>query len=158
MAKRPGGEIRRCVVADDDAGSEPGWSYADAFELWLTGQDERTAEQWARDALEQSPRLIRSIILFAQRQLLRLDLGPRGSTPDHVLGWRIVESDQDTIRLSADGPLLRGVILGRRLASEGCEIRTYLYFHRRRAGVLWRLVGPIHRRVAPYLLRRAAAS
>ena len=141
-------------------GSEP-WTagsrydYADAFEATLAVPDGRSAEQWARCALEQAPRVIRIVIIVAQRVLLRLQLEGH-SDPQHVLGWRIVASEPDVITLAAHGPLVRAVIVGRRSASTAVQIKTFIFFERRLGQLVWAAVAPLHRRVARLLLRRAA--
>jgi hypothetical protein len=48
------------------------------------------------------------------------------------------------------------VLLGQRTGPDGCSIRTLLYFHRPAAARIWKVVRPIHKAVALYLLRRAA--
>jgi hypothetical protein len=132
-------------------------SYFDAFEVRVDTPDVRTAEEWARGALEQAPTALRWVVLIAHRGVLRFRLGALGS-PDHVLGWAIRRSQPDEIELTADGPLMRGVIVGRRTSPTATQIESLLYFHRQRtAHVIWALVGPIHRRIAPVLLRRAAS-
>jgi hypothetical protein len=130
--------------------------YTDFFEVEVTHPDDRTAEEWARSALEGMPTALRALVLFAHRRLLRFGLGPLEEA-DHVLGWRVVSSEPDAVRLEAEGPLLRAVLVGRRTSPTSTALRTSLFFRRRRAARLtWTVVGPVHRRVAPYLLARAA--
>jgi hypothetical protein len=129
--------------------------YADSFEVHTAVPDGRSAEQWARDALENAPAVVRGVVLLAHRHVLRFRLGPLQSA-DHVLGWRIRKSEPDVIELTADGPLMSGLILGRRTAPTAVRIETFVFFHRQRAATIWTLVGPLHRRIAPLLLKRAA--
>jgi hypothetical protein len=49
-------------------------------------------------------------------------------------------------------------VAGRRTAPNRIELRTFLCFKRRSAPDVWRVIGPIHRIVARYLLRAAATS
>lgn len=130
--------------------------YADAFEVRTDRPDVRSAEQWARSALERAPTVVRSVVVFAHRRVLRFRLGPLRSS-DHVLGWRIRVSDPDAIELAADGPLMSGVIVGRRTSPTTARIETFVFFHRASAATIWTLVGPLHRRIAPLLLKRAAS-
>lgn len=123
--------------------------------MLLAEPDSRSAEQWARCALEQAPRAIRMVIVVAQRVLLRLRLA-RTTDQVHVLGWRVVASEPDVISLAAHGPLLRAVIVGRKSASTTVQIKTFVMFERRLGQLLWVAVAPLHRRIARLLLRRAA--
>jgi hypothetical protein len=130
--------------------------YADAFEVRVTEPDARTAEQWARCALEQARPLLRRTVLTAHRHLLRFRLGPLDS-PDHVLGWTIVTSEPDVIRLEASSPVIRGVIIGRRSDPTTVVLTTFVRFERPAvARVVWAIAAPLHRRVARELLVDAA--
>ena len=132
--------------------------YADAFEVRLADGDDRSAEAFARCALEDAPWLVREMVWFVHRHVLRLRLAPR-SAPGHVFGWRIVTSEPDVVQLEAVSPLLgRGVIVGRRPDPARAVITTYVFFRRPTIGrAVWFLTGPLHRRVAVLLLERAAA-
>ncbi|TFV87022.1 DUF2867 domain-containing protein [Blastococcus sp. CT_GayMR16] len=132
--------------------------YADAFEIGTSEPDARTAEQWARCALEEAPVAVRWTIQIAHRYLLRFRLGPHPSR-EHVLGWRIVATEPDLIRVEASSPLLDAVIVGRRVDPTCTRLTTSLFYVRPAAArAVWTLVGPLHRRIAPYLLSRAAPS
>ena len=127
--------------------------YTDAFEARLGWSDGRTAEQWARHALEAAPLPVRLLVLVAQRRVLGLRLGPHPS-PEHVLGWRIVHSDPGVVHVAASSPLVDAVVVARRPERTRVVLTTAIT-HRRRAGaVLWAVVAPVHRAVARYLLRR----
>lgn len=130
--------------------------YADAFEIRLPGPDERTAEEWARAALEHAPPALRRTIVAVHRRVLGFPLDPRPAE-DRVLGWRIVSSEADSIVLQAESGLLRGVIVGRRVDSARTLLTTFVFFVRRPAArLIWTVVAPLHRAVARYLLARAA--
>jgi hypothetical protein len=152
---------RRVPVDSDEPliGSDQ-YDYADAFEIRLREPDARSAEQFARCALEQLPLPVRWTIRIAHRHALRLRLGPR-SSPDHLLGWKILTSRPEVLHLEAVSPLLgRGVLVARKVDPTRVVLTTYL-FHTRRpapARVVWNIAGPLHRRIAPYLLERAAAT
>ncbi len=148
------------VVADEPLIGGDRYDYADAFEIRVREPDARTAEQFARCALEQAPWLVRWTVWIAHRHLLRVRLGPR-SSPDHVSGWKILTSQPDVIHLEAVSPLLgRGVIVGRRVDPTCVVITTYVFYTRppALARVVWKIAGPLHRRIAPYLLEHAAAT
>lgn len=152
---------RQVQVAREEpllAGDE-GYDYADAFEIRIDASDPRSAEQFARDALEEAPRIVRTIVDVAHRQVLRLRLGPRPS-PHHVFGWRINTSEPGVIHLEAVSSLLgRGVLVGRRPEPNRVVITTYVYFSRPvPARAIWTFIAPLHRRVAPALLEHAAAT
>ena len=139
-------------------GSDP-YDYADAFEIRLRESDARSAEEFARCALEEPLWPVRGTVWIAHRYLLRLRLGPR-SSPDHLFGWKILTSQPDVIHLEAVSPLLgRGVIVGRRPDPTRTVVTTYVFFTRPALGrVLWAVAGPLHRRLVAYLLEHAADS
>lgn len=86
-------------------------------------------------------------------RVLLLRLGP--SSPDHILGWRIASSTPDAVQAVAEGPLGSGVLVGRKTA-DTVVLTTYITYRRPASRVVWAIVMPVHRRVAPYLLARAA--
>ena len=142
-------------VPDAEDGSDRP-DYADAFEILVPEPDGRTAEQWVRTGLEGAPPAMRTLIRVVHRVVLGFRLGPHPS-PDHVLGWRIAASEPDVVRLEASSWLLRAVIVGRRVGLHTTRLTTFLFYERPLpARVVWTIVGPVHRRVAPYLLARAA--
>ncbi|MDQ4143048.1 MAG: DUF2867 domain-containing protein [Actinomycetota bacterium] len=148
---------RRVPVATEEHLLGPGaYDYADAFQIEIDERDPRSAEQLARDTLEQAPRLVRSVIRIAHRYVLRFRLGPPAS-PDHVLGWEILRSEPQLAHVEATSSLLRAAIVGRRTGASS-TVTTYLFFRRPAARVLFKVVGPVHRRITPYLLERAAAT
>jgi hypothetical protein len=144
---------RREVPAED---VDADYDYADSFEIELAETDARTPEQLFRTALERAPSLP-PLVPVVHRYVLRFRLGPLAS-PQHLFGWRVVTSEPDVIRLEADGPLMRGIIIGRRASRSTAVLTTYVYYRQRaRARVIWEFIGPLHRRVAPYLLQFGAA-
>ena len=134
------------------------YDYADAFEIRVPEPDPRSAELFVRSAIEQAPGLVTWAIWIVQRSVLRLRLAPR-SSPEHLLGWTIVTAGPDVIHLEAESPVGRGVIVVRRVEPTRAVVTSYLFFERPALGAtLWRIVGPLHRRVAPYLMERAAVT
>jgi hypothetical protein len=143
------------VAADHSVIGSP--DYVDAFEIELAEGDTRTPEQIFRAALERA-RSSSPLIPLVHKHVLRFDLGPSVS-PHHLFGWRIVTSKADVIRLEAEGPLMRGIIIGRRVSPSTAVLTTYVFYVQRlRARVVWQFVGPLHRRIAPYLLEFGAAA
>ena len=110
-----------------------------------------------RDAFEGAPPSIRRGVPIVHRYVLALRLAPP-SAPGHLFGWRVVTAQPDVIHLEAVSPILgRAAIVARRPDPTRAVITTYLFFTRPAlARALWAVVGPTHRRVAPYLLERAA--
>lgn len=130
--------------------------YADSFEIRLPEPDDRTAEQWVRSGLENAPSVVRRTIRIAHRHVLGFRLGPHPSA-GHVLGWRIARADDDLVRLETSSALMRAAIVGRRLDPCSTRLTTLLFYERPGfARLIWAVVGPVHRRIAPLLLARAA--
>ena len=132
------------------------YDYADSFEIRLDAPDAHTAEEWARCSLEEAPAPTRITVENAWRHALRFQLEDP-SEDGNVLGMPIVESTPDLIRLEAQSPLLRAMIIGR------CEptrvaITTILFYKQPVAmRPIWAAVGPAHRRIASHLLEHTAA-
>ena len=130
--------------------------YADTFELRTVRPDSRTAGEWLRAGLEGSPALMRWLILAVHRHVLRFRLGPQSGS-GYVLGWHVTKEEPDDIQLETTGPLFSGRLVGRRTDPHTVRLDTLLRYNRTpRAPRIWAVVGPLHRAVAPFLLRRAA--
>ena len=158
MKHQGGPRARRVPVATNEplvAGDR--FDYADAFEIRVREPDARSAEHFVRAALEHAPGSVRRTIRSVHRYVLGLRPDPR-SSPDHLLGWKIVTSEHDVFHLEAESAVLRGVLVLRRADPTCAVITTYLFYKRpATARALWRIIGPLHRRIAPYLMERAAA-
>jgi hypothetical protein len=130
--------------------------YTDVFEVALLDGDTRGAEQMFRDALGGTAGAGGGLVLWIHRHVLRFHLGPY-SSPDHVIGWPIVHSDHDQIVLTTSGPLMRGELTLRRQDGRRATLTTRVHYGRRTpARLIWTVVGPLHRIVAPRLMQRAA--
>jgi hypothetical protein len=129
--------------------------YADAFEVRVDEPDDRSAEEWVRAGLEQAPPALRRVIFVAHRRILRLRLGPRWA-PDHMLGWTVVTSTPEAVQLTASGPLIRGILVGRVADPRRFVLTTCVDYQRPAARWVWRLVQPVHRGVARYLMAYSA--
>lgn len=142
----------RCEVAETRA---PQSDYADAFEVTVDGADVRTAEEMLRTGLSRVAPARFSALLLAHRHVLGFRLGP-ASSPDHVMGWRVVTSEPDLCRLEADGPLMAGTMVARRVDPVTARLTTFVRYRHPAAKVVWAICGPIHRRAAPQLMALSA--
>lgn len=151
--------LKRVAAAVLDARAQTGESaadYVDVFEVPITAGDARTAEQTFRDGLGDSPGAGEHLVLWIHRHVLRLRLGPARSS-GHLIGWPIVRSDPDELVLAVEGPLMRGELTLRRQDGRRAVLTTRLHYRRRIAApAVWALIGPLHRVVAPRLMRRSA--
>ena len=138
-------------AAEPAATGEP--DYSDAYEVRLAQPDGHTAEEWVRAALDHSPR-VQQLIRFVHARVLRFEVS---TEPGSLLGWRTLSSTPESFHITTGGPLLRAEIVARRRSATAATLTTSLFYRSRHAALLWAVVGPLHRRVAPYLLRRAAA-
>jgi hypothetical protein len=148
---------RLFVSAEDATAIGHRYDYADAFRIAIPAGDDRSAEQFARDALESAPPPLRALVWTVFRWVLRFDLGPRYS-PDHILGWAIVHSTPDEVRLETRSHRFEAVLLGTRPDPAAAKLVTAVTYRATGAGVIWAAVAPLHRLVARILLRHAARS
>ncbi|MEU4836214.1 hypothetical protein [Streptosporangium sp. NPDC023615] len=124
--------------------------YADHFALSVDA--EATPERWARAMFGDVPDAAESLIW---RGFLGLRLA-RGRSPDTVAGWRIGGRGEDWIRLEAASWFLSCELLVR--AAEGrVSLGTFLRYDRPVGRVVWPPLSSVHRRLAPGVLRGAAA-
>lgn len=131
-----------------------GHDYADSFELRLARPDTHTAEEWMRAALESAAPAVSALIRFVHTHVAGFALS---SDPHSVLGWDTVSSTPDAFHVETHGPALRADIVARRTSDRTATVTTFLFYQRRRTALLWMVIGPLHRRIAPYLLARAAS-
>jgi len=132
--------------------------YVDVFEVPIRSVDSRTAEQALRDAVGQTPEALGAAVLWIHRHILGFRLGPV-SSPEHVIGWSIIRSDTDRIVLAANGPLMHGESDLRRQDGRRAVLTTRVHYrHKFAARAVWRVIGPLHRAIAPRLLRDVAPS
>lgn len=128
---------------------------SDYFDLFVATTDNATtlsAEEWARVALEESSALGRFV---AWRVLLGLRLGPQPS-PGHVAGWRIVDSDLESIRIEARSWFMTANIIFH-VEPLQVSFATLIRYDNPVAAVVWTPVSAIHRHLAPDVLRDAAS-
>jgi hypothetical protein len=148
--------VAATVLAGRAPTGETEADYADVFEVPIVHGDLRSAEQAFRDALGDKPGALGSLVLWIHRHVLRLRLGPY-SSPEHVIGWPIVRSDHDEIVLATGGPLMRCQLTLRRGDGRRATLTTRLHYrHKAAARMVWTVIGPLHRAVAPRLMERSA--
>ena len=132
----------------------PRSGYASAFELPIGARRFLTPEQWARATFEGAPALLGVLLATAWRYGLGLRLGPRTS-PDHVQGWLISNSGPGSITLETRSRLMvaHNIVA---VSDSTVVLVTLVQFTRRAGRVLWAVATPVHNKVIPYLLGRAA--
>lgn len=130
--------------------------YEDAFVVHRGGAPRRTAEQWARAAVEDVPASVAEM-LQSGWSALGLKLG--GAPPERsVLGWRIRRSTPEFVLLGADSRLaMAGELLFQR-QPQTLLFCTFLQQDDQTARDMWARIEPAHVRIVPYLLERAAVA
>jgi Protein of unknown function (DUF2867) len=145
------------ALAEEAQAGETDADYADVVEIPILRGDDRRAEQALRDAVGDKPGAGATLVFWIHRYVLRFRLGPY-SSPEHIIGWQIVRSDHDEIVLATGGPLMRGQLTLRRQDGQRVILATRLHYRHKIAGrTVWAVVGPLHRAVAPRLVKRIAA-
>jgi len=132
-----------------------GLGYEETFRVGTGDGGRRSAETWARAVYEDAPGVVRRSLLLGWRAVLGLRLGPYPS-PDHVLGWSIISTAGDTIRLEARSVLLTAELV-LSVGPSTVTLTSRVHHHRWPARPVWTVLLPIHRRVTVLLLRRAAS-
>ena len=148
--------IAAAVLAPRDQAGGTASDYTDVFEVPILNGDLRTAERALRDALGDEPGALGGLVVWIHRHVLRFRLGPY-SSPEYIIGWPIMHSDDDEIVLTTGGPLMRAQLTLRREDGRRAILTTRLHYRHKVAGrSVWAVVGPLHRVVAPRLLARSA--
>src|SRR5205814_7948317 len=125
-----------------------------AWQVARPTADDRSAEQWARAVIEDAPRLLRWFIVAGWVVVLRLRLGPGGSS-SYIQGYKILSNTQTLVIFGVESFALEAHLAVQ--VRDGDVVHaTFVRYERPVARALWGLAAPIHRRVIPYLLRRAA--
>jgi hypothetical protein len=140
----------RTQIGDDAA------DYVDVFEVPIEPTDSRTAEQAFRQGFGHKLGPGGAAVLWIHRHILRFRLGP-SSSPESVIGWSITRSEPDEIVLTANGPLMHGELSLQRRDGRRAVLTTRLHYrHKIAARAVWSIVGPLHRIIAPELMKRTA--
>lgn len=127
--------------------------YADIVTAPLGEPLSTAPEQLVFTTLHALPRILVRVLPLVQRLALGLRLELRPS-PDHLLGWRIVERHESWLRIEASSWLLTGhVVL--HADDDRLSFASFVRYERPLAALIWRPVSLIHRQVALTLVRNA---
>lgn len=136
-------QVRRVEPHDPVAG-EGRHDYADAYEVQLPQPDPHPPEAWVRAGLESTGGVVKRIV-----GLLGIRDTPAPSA-DRVGPFQVIESGPEIVHLETSLPLMRVVMVGRRVEPTRRVLTTFLYFRRPLlARLVWVFVGIGHRRTAP---------
>jgi hypothetical protein len=130
--------------------------FACAYQVATAADDNRSSEQWARVVWEGAPAPLRWFMLAGWRLVLGLRLGPRHS-PDHVLGWRIVDRGPDETVCQLSSRFLNAHNAFRKV-DRTFVWSTFVIYERPIARVIWPPASLLHRLLVRIALRRAARS
>jgi hypothetical protein len=128
--------------------------YADVVTGTVRETSRRTPEQWLHTMLEGVPPGLLLAVPAIQRVALGLRLQMRPS-PEHVVGWKIVERGEDWMRLEAASWFLTGHVIVH-VEDGHLSFATFVRYDRLPAAIIWPPVSLIHRQVALILVRAAA--
>lgn len=131
-----------------------GYDYDDSFTAQLAATNDRTPEQWARAVFEDAPPAVRWFLVAGFRYGLGLRFGPYPS-PDHVLGWAIIDRTANSITLESRSWLLTSRVVFRTETARVSQ-STYVRYDKRIAAVIWPPISILHRQIVARLLRHAA--
>jgi hypothetical protein len=128
--------------------------YEDAFLVDVGPVEERTAEQWARAILEDSPTSIRTSLMSGWRAIgLKVGSDESGQS---VLGWQVRRCSPDFILLGADSCIgLPGELLFTRMRN-ALLFNTFTQHGNLIARAVWAATEPTHVRVVRYILEQAS--
>jgi hypothetical protein len=144
---------RPTAPATDSQLLAQGPSFACAYAIDVVAGDQRSSEQWARDAWEGSPAPLRWFMLAGWRLVLRLQLGPRRSA-SHILCWSIIERRPNETVCSLRSPFLTAYNTFRR--ENGLFVwSTFVFYDRPLARLIWPPVSLLHRPLVRLALARA---
>jgi len=127
--------------------------YVDLFTARTNEASEKSAEDWARVALEEAPDHLRLAVVLAQRLVLGLRLGPRRS-PDYILGWKIADRGDSWVRTEAASWMMTASLVFKVDEAE-LSVATSVRYDRRMAALVWPPISIVHRKVGLALMRRA---
>lgn len=128
--------------------------FACAYQVAIAPGDGRSSEQWARAIWEGAPAPLGWLMLAGWLLVLRLRLGPLHS-PDHILGWRIIDRSPGETVCQLRSGFLNAHNTFR--ASDGTLVwSTFVTYQRPIARVIWPPASLLHRLLARIALRQAA--
>jgi hypothetical protein len=126
--------------------------YADIVTATI-GETSAEPEQLIEAALKGVPRGLLAFVPIVQRVVLGLRLELRPS-PDHLLGWKIAERNENWIRIEAVSWFLTGHVV-MRVEDGQLSFASFIRYDRWLAALVWPPVSLIHRQVALALVRSA---
>jgi len=146
MSDRLALRVRQVEVTDrPTAGGR--FDYADCFEVELPQPESQQPQTWVRAGMNDSPAVVEWIAD-------RLGFGSESAqSPSESEDGQVIASTPDLVEIEWSLPLMRVVVIGRRIGPSGRRISSFLYFKRPfLARVVWTVVGIGHRRMARRLL------
>ncbi len=154
----PTHRARRVDVAAGVATDGGAADYASSFAVCVPDAGGRSAQEWARAVFEGAPVVLRWFLILGWKVVLRLRLGPPKS-PDHVLGWQIASTPQTaepqttTLRAASSLVTAHKVLV---VDDARVTVTTVVRYERPWARLVWSAIAPVHHRLEPLLLTRAA--
>lgn len=151
---------RWCTGAEQVAATEsiralstlPRVDYADTFLMGTGGHPDRTADEWAREILENAPAKTRAELLAGWSAL-----GLKSTdSEESVLGWKIRRRTPESVLLGRDSRIgMPGELLFA-LSPDGLRFATFVHHRTGATRALWAAVEGTHVRTVLGLLDRAA--
>ena len=131
--------------------------YEDAFVVTVASAGERSAEEWMRVVLEESPPPVRRSLRSGWLSL-GLKLGSAEAS-DRVLGWQIRRSEPDLVRVGLDSRVGMPAELLLERRSDSLLFCTFIHHGNPVLRAVWAVgIAQPHQRVVERLLSRAAKS
>jgi hypothetical protein len=127
-----------------------GAQYGDVFSGPLPVGSHKSAEEWARLALDVTLGRLRAPVLGVQRYLLGLRLEPKSK--DRFLGWKVSARGEDWIRLQAASWFLSAEIVFR--VEDALQVGCFVRYDRRLGAVVWPPASLVHRQAGLLMMRR----
>lgn len=139
-------QVRRVGVTDPLAAARR-YDYADAFEVRLPEPDRYSPEAWVRAGFGATPGWVDRVV-----GLLGFREAPV-SAADHMSGFRIVESGPEMVHLETSLPLMRVVLVGRKVEPTRRMLTTVIHYERPvLARLVFAIVGIGHRWAVPQVI------
>lgn len=127
--------------------------YADIVTATIEQTPSRTPDELIAAALDGLPRWLLVFVPFVQRVFLGLRLKLRPS-PNHLLGWKIVERGENWMRIEAASWFLTGHVV-MHVDQGRISFASFVRYDRLFAAFVWPPVSLIHHQVALALVRSA---
>jgi hypothetical protein len=127
--------------------------YVDVFTAPVSGVTRRSAEEWARAVLEETPAGRAAPALWRR---LGLRLGPTPSA-EHVQGLKIAARGDDWIRLETASWFMtaHGIV---HIDDRQLSLALFIRYDHPIASLAWMPESAVHRRAVPVMLRQALTS